>query len=57
MREHAGNSALWLGCAVIGALTAVAHLVSGPARERRATALRRAADRQQTSLVDHVPTA
>ncbi|MFC4146450.1 MDR family MFS transporter [Micromonospora mangrovi] len=40
VREHAGNSALWLGCAVIGGLAAVAHLVSGPARERRATALR-----------------
>ncbi|MFD6564712.1 MDR family MFS transporter [Micromonospora profundi] len=42
VREHAGNSALWLGCAALGVLTAVAHLVSGPARERRADALRRA---------------
>ncbi|KOX09387.1 putative MFS family arabinose efflux permease [Micromonospora profundi] len=41
VREHAGNSALWLGCAALGVLTAVAHLVSGPARERRADALRR----------------
>ncbi|MGI5524142.1 MDR family MFS transporter [Micromonospora sp. CA-259024] len=41
VREHVGNDALWFGCAVIGVLTAVAHLVSGPARERRATALRR----------------
>ncbi|PWU56328.1 MFS transporter [Micromonospora globispora] len=31
VREHAGNSALWLGCAAIGLVMAVAHLVSGPA--------------------------
>ncbi|MET7748192.1 MFS transporter [Micromonospora sp. NPDC005367] len=43
VREHAGNSALWVGCAVLGAVMAVAHLVSGPARERRALALRRTA--------------
>ncbi|MEW2381023.1 MFS transporter [Micromonospora sp. NPDC047707] len=43
VREQAGNTALWLGCAVIGGLMAVAHLISGPARERRATALRTAA--------------
>ncbi|MDM4720978.1 MFS transporter [Micromonospora sp. WMMA1363] len=42
VREQAGNTALWLGCATIGGLMAVAHLVSGPARERRATALRAA---------------
>ncbi|WP_433127476.1 MDR family MFS transporter [Micromonospora sp. CA-240977] len=40
VREHAGNDTLWYGCAALGALTAVAHLVSGPARERRAAALR-----------------
>ncbi|MFI7217587.1 MDR family MFS transporter [Micromonospora maritima] len=40
VREHAGNGALWLGCAGIGVVAAVAHLVSGPARERRATRLR-----------------
>ncbi|WP_406040392.1 MFS transporter [Micromonospora sp. NBC_00898] len=40
VREHVGNGALWLGCAVIGAVMAVAHLVSGPARERRAAQLR-----------------
>ncbi|WP_433115775.1 MDR family MFS transporter [Micromonospora sp. CA-246542] len=44
VREHVGNAALWLGCAAIGVLTAVAHLASGPARERRATALRHAAE-------------
>ncbi|QDY10781.1 MFS transporter [Micromonospora sp. HM134] len=41
VREHAGNGALWLGCAAIGAATALAHLLSGPARERRAAHLRR----------------
>ncbi|MFU8855021.1 MDR family MFS transporter [Micromonospora sp. SL1-18] len=40
VREHVGNSTLWLGCAVIGGAVAVAHLVSGPARERRAAQLR-----------------
>ncbi|MEV0807068.1 MFS transporter [Micromonospora sp. NPDC050200] len=40
VRERAGNTELWLGCAAIGALMAVAHLVSGPARERRAVQLR-----------------
>ncbi|WP_229401098.1 MDR family MFS transporter [Micromonospora okii] len=40
VRQQAGNGALWLGCAAIGAVMAVAHLVSGPARERRAAALR-----------------
>ena len=41
VRGHFGNAALWLGCAAIGALVAVAHLLSGPARERRADQLRR----------------
>ncbi|WP_420118552.1 MDR family MFS transporter [Micromonospora sp.] len=41
VREHAGNATLWLGCAAIGVATALAHLLSGPARERRATRLRR----------------
>ncbi len=40
VREHAGNTTLWLGCATIGGVMAVAHLVSGPARERRAAQLR-----------------
>ncbi|MEV1143812.1 MFS transporter [Micromonospora sp. NPDC049799] len=42
VREQSGNATLWLGCAAVGGLVAVAHLVSGPARERRATALRTA---------------
>ncbi|MFI0792617.1 MDR family MFS transporter [Micromonospora rubida] len=40
VRQQAGNGALWLGCAAIGVVMAVAHLASGPARERRAVALR-----------------
>ncbi|MFI1192954.1 MDR family MFS transporter [Micromonospora sp. NPDC020750] len=40
VRQQAGNGALWLGCAALGAAMAVGHLVSGPARERRAAALR-----------------
>jgi MFS family permease len=39
-QEHLGNTALWAGCAGIGALVAAGQLVSGPARERRAAALR-----------------
>ncbi len=42
VREQAGNTTLWLSCAVIGGLMAVAHLISGPARERRAAMLRSA---------------
>jgi MFS family permease len=40
LREHAGNTTLWFGCALVGGVVAVAHLVSGPARERRAAQLR-----------------
>ncbi|ABP52819.1 major facilitator superfamily MFS_1 [Salinispora tropica CNB-440] len=40
VREGAGNATLWMGCALIGGLVAVAHLISGPTRERRAAALR-----------------
>ncbi|MEU9507690.1 MFS transporter [Micromonospora sp. NPDC048170] len=42
VREQAGNAQLWLGCAVIGGLMALAHLISGPTRERRAATLRAA---------------
>lgn len=40
VREQFGNAALWLGCAAIGGVVAIAQLASGPARERRAAALR-----------------
>jgi MFS family permease len=40
VQEHLGNATLWLGCAAVGALVAVGQLASGPARERRAAALR-----------------
>jgi MFS family permease len=39
VRETAGNTALWLGVAAIGFVVALAHLLSGPARERRAAEL------------------
>ncbi|MFY1634415.1 MDR family MFS transporter [Solwaraspora sp. WMMB335] len=39
-REYAGDTVLWLGCAVIGVAVAVGQLVAGPARERRAAMLR-----------------
>lgn len=40
VREQFGNAPLWLGCAGIALLVAVGHLVTGPARERRAAYLR-----------------
>ncbi|MFC6015237.1 MDR family MFS transporter [Plantactinospora solaniradicis] len=40
VRDRLGDSALWIGCAAIGGVVAVAHLLSGPARERRAAELR-----------------
>ncbi|KXK60600.1 MFS transporter [Micromonospora rosaria] len=43
VRQSGGDTVLWLGCAVLGGLLAVAHLASGPARERRAARLRTAA--------------
>ncbi|SBT48322.1 MDR family MFS transporter [Micromonospora auratinigra] len=59
VREHAGNTQLWLGCAALGAVTAIAHLVSGPARERRAAQLRPAATpvRPVTVLATPAPEA
>ncbi|HEX5596812.1 MAG TPA: MFS transporter [Micromonosporaceae bacterium] len=39
VREQAGNTALWLGCAGLALVVAVSHLISGPARERRAAEL------------------
>ena len=40
VQEHLGDATLWLGCAALGALVAAGQLASGPARERRAAALR-----------------
>ncbi|SCL14027.1 Predicted arabinose efflux permease, MFS family [Micromonospora rhizosphaerae] len=51
VREQAGNTALWLGCAGVGVVMAVAHLVSGPARERRAAQLQAAAPVQPATVV------
>ena len=42
VQEHLGDAVLWIGCAAVGALGALGQLVSGPARERRAAALRSA---------------
>lgn len=39
VRETLGNSALWLGCAAVTFFAAAVHLVSGPARERRAAVM------------------
>ncbi|HYN94370.1 MAG TPA: MFS transporter [Pilimelia sp.] len=40
VQQHAGNATLWLGSAALAAVAAVGQLLSGPARERRAAALR-----------------
>ncbi|WP_084557956.1 MDR family MFS transporter [Couchioplanes caeruleus] len=40
VQQHAGNTVLWLSCAVIGVLVAAGQIFSGPARERRAAELR-----------------
>ncbi|MFR9780315.1 MDR family MFS transporter [Micromonospora sp. MS34] len=55
VREHVGNTSLWLGCAVVGGVTAVAHLVSGPARERRAAQLRTTATPVRPVTVARTP--
>ena len=38
--EHLGGTTLWLGCVAVGVLVAIGQVASGPARERRAAALR-----------------
>ncbi|MEV6374634.1 MDR family MFS transporter [Micromonospora musae] len=55
IREHAGNSTLWMGCAILGGVMAVAHLISGPARERRAVALRSVATPAEPATVIEPP--
>jgi MFS family permease len=42
VQQHLGRLALWLGCAGIGAVVAVGHLVAGPSRQRRVAELRAA---------------
>jgi MFS family permease len=39
VQQHLGRTALWLGCGGIGAAVALGHVLSGPARHRRATRL------------------
>ncbi|GHJ46287.1 MFS transporter [Catellatospora sp. TT07R-123] len=40
VQQHLGDEVLWLGCALVAAVAAAAQLWAGPARERRAAALR-----------------
>ncbi|GAA3930335.1 MDR family MFS transporter [Actinoplanes auranticolor] len=42
VQQHLGSTVLWLGCAGIGVVVAAGQIASGPARERRASALRAA---------------
>ncbi|MEV0728871.1 MFS transporter [Polymorphospora sp. NPDC050346] len=42
VQQNLGNSVLWLGCGALAGFVAIAQLLSGPARERRAAALRAA---------------
>ena len=54
--EHAGDTALWLGCLTVGLLVAAIHIASGPSRERRATELREAqAARAELAQSPRVP--
>jgi MFS family permease len=53
VQQHAGNTAVWLSCGAIGLIVAAAHLVSGPARERRAAQLR--AEEQAAAGVEPTP--
>ncbi len=46
--QHFGSTALWLGCAGVAVVAAIGHLVTGPARERRA-ALLRTAERERVA--------
>jgi MFS family permease len=39
VQQHAGRTALWLGCAAVCAVVAAGHLASGRARERRVAEL------------------
>jgi MFS family permease len=40
VQQHLGSTVLWLSCAGIGVVVAAGQIASGPARERRAAALR-----------------
>lgn len=52
--QHAGNTALWLGCLALALLVALAHLAAGPARARQAALLR---DRDVTPSAGPAPAA
>jgi MFS family permease len=40
VQQHLGNAVLWLGCLGVTAIVAVVHVLSGPARQRRAAQVR-----------------
>jgi MFS family permease len=40
VQQHLGNTVLWLGCLGVTLAVAVVHVLSGPARERRAAQVR-----------------
>jgi MFS family permease len=55
VQEHVGNTALWLGCAGIGVVAAGVHLISGPARERRARQLTAAVSVEPAGRAEAAP--
>lgn len=57
VQQHLGSTVLWLGCAVVALAVAAGQVVSGPARERRAAALRQAAAGQPAEPVAAPPAA
>ncbi|GAB1643277.1 MDR family MFS transporter [Krasilnikovia sp. MM14-A1259] len=57
VQEHLGNTALWLACAGVGLVAAAGQLASGPARERRAAALRAATTRASAAIVPRTRSA
>lgn len=38
--DHAGDAAIWIGCFALGAVVSIGHLITGPAREGKAAAMR-----------------
>jgi MFS family permease len=57
VQEHLGSTVLWLSCAGIGVVVAAGQLASGPARERRAAALRAAMPAVATAAAGIRPVA
>ena len=57
VQQHLGSTVLWLSCAGIGVAVAAGQLASGPARERRAAALRATAPAAATTADEALPVA